>query len=343
MSKTVTVTTLEELLEYLNDNGVLEIVQRRQGSAYKPFWNVIIDTSKEKEQQELSKQAAKIIKNSTKFDERGLSMLSNVAKVQNINLILNGLNFCATGIAFAFLLNKLESESNKITRQLNQLQSMIKQTQDIQNETIFNMVLADHTDMLDCQRKQQPYFEAQMRNLVDKEYNALYLLISSFQKGISEDNNATILAIFSLLSMFTISLRTFDELYYFNNHEVLGKDAWHLSHDNWMKVYDTLTQQWFIEKLQDYGTFETPLSTTEVDVYYISLMDQVRDCREEITDNQALIIAIGDRDLFQQYKELSTKNVIDSIEAAYREAGKDMDEATVTSTVQSVIQQMYIA
>ena len=37
MSKTVTVTTLEELLEYLNDNGVLEIVQRRQGSAYKPF------------------------------------------------------------------------------------------------------------------------------------------------------------------------------------------------------------------------------------------------------------------------------------------------------------------
>ena len=145
------------------------------------------DQFQEKEQQELSKQAAKIIKNSTKFDERGLSMLSNVAKVQNINLILNGLNFCATGIAFAFLLNKLESESNKITRQLNQLQSMIKQTQDIQNETIFNMVLADHTDMLDCQRKQQPYSEAQMRNLVDKEYNALYLLISSFRKGISEE------------------------------------------------------------------------------------------------------------------------------------------------------------
>lgn len=342
MNKTVTITTLEELQKFLNDNGVLELAQRRKDKKFKAFQNVVIDTSKEKEQQ-LAQKALKRIGKGVNLDERGLNMLANVAKVQNINLILNGLNLCATGIGFAFLFKKLDSESDKITRQINQLQSIVKKTQDLHNEAMFNIVLAEHMDMLDCQRKQQPYSEAQMRKLVDMEHIVLCLLISSFQKGISEDNNATILAIFSLLAMFTVSLRTLDELYYFNNYEVLGENAWHISHDRWMEVYNTLTEQWFIEKLQDHGTFETSLSTAEVDAYYISLMDQVKDCRSEIRDNQTLIAAIGDRDLFQQYKELSTKEVVDTIEAAYKEAGKDMDEETVKSAFQSAMQQMSIA
>ena len=120
---------------------------------------------------------------------------------------------------------------------------------------------------------------------------------------------------------------------------MLGEDAWQLSHDRWMEVYDTLTSQWFIEKLQDYGTFETSLSTAEVDIYYISLLDQVKDCKCEISDNQALLVAIGDADLFRQYKEMSTKEVVDSIEAAYKEAGRDMDEETVRTAFQNAMQQ----
>ena len=75
-----------------------------------------------------------------------------------------------------------------------------------------------------------------MRELVDREYNVLMLLISSFQKDISGDRSALIFSIFSMLAMFTVSLRSFDELYYFNNRQALGeKDAWHLAHDKWMK------------------------------------------------------------------------------------------------------------
>lgn len=41
--------------------------------------------------------------------------------------------------------------------------------------------------------------------------------------------------------------------------------------------------------------------------------------------------------------ELSTKEVIDSIEAAYREAGSDMDELTVMSALQNAMQQVAVA
>ena len=342
MSDQVVIHSLEELQKYLNDNGVLEIAQRRKDSRFKSFPKVVIDTSSEKQGKELGRNVIQLLNKNTELSERNLKLLTSVSRVQNISLVLNGLNLCATGIGFGIIFAKLDKESNKLSRQINQLQSIVKQTQDLHNEAMFNIVLAEHMDMLDCQRRQRPYSEAQMRKLVDMEHIVLSLLISSFQKGISEDNNATILAIFSLLAMFTVSLRTFDELYYYNNHEVLGEDAWHLSHDRWMEVYDTLTSQWFIEKLQDYGTFETSLSTAEVDAYYISLLDQVKDCRCEIKDNQSLIIAMGDADLFRQYKELSTKEVVDSIEAACREAGRDMhmDESTVMSAFHNAMQQI---
>ena len=339
MSKEVIIRSLEDLQKFLNDKGVLEIAQRRKDKKFKPFQNVIIDTSSETQNRELAQKASRLTGINTKLSERNISLLTNVSRVQNISLLLNGLNLCATGVGFAIIFKKLDKESNKLSRQINRLQSIVKQSQDIHNEAMFNLVLADHMDMLDCQRRQHPYSEAQMRKLVDMEHIVLTLLIGSFQKDISEDNNATILAIFSLLAMFTVSLRTFDELYYFNNHGVLGEDAWHLSHDRWMEIFDTLSSQWFIEKLQDYGTFETSLSTAEVDAFYISLLDQVKDCRCEIKDNQSLIVAIGDVDLFRQYKELSTKEVVDSIEAAYREAGRDMDESTVMLAFQNAMKQ----
>ena len=332
------VWSLEQLKQFVNEKGYIEVVTRNERKSLKTYYNIILDTSSA-EEQELGQKAFKLLNKNNALSERNLSLLTNVSRVQNISLLLNGLNLCATGVGFGIIFAKLDKESNKLSRQINRLQSIVKQTHDIQNEAMFNIVLAEHMDMLDCQRRQRPYSEAQMRKLVDMEHIVLTLLISSFQKDISEDNSATILAIFSLLAMFTVSLRTFDELYYFNNHEVLGEDAWHLSHDRWMEVYDTLTSQWFIEKLQDYGTFETSLSTAEVDIYYISLLDQVKDCKCEISDNQSLLVAIGDADLFRQYKEMSTKEVVDSIEAAYKEAGRDMDEETVRTAFQNAMQQ----
>ncbi len=50
--------------------------------------------------------------------------------------------------------------------------------------------------------------------------------------------------------MLTVSLMYFDEVYYQNNHEVLGEgEIWHTAHEKWMSVYKTLSEDWVVEKL----------------------------------------------------------------------------------------------
>ena len=285
-----------------------------------------------------------MLNKNTLLNERNLNLLGNVAKLGKVGILLNGLNLCASLAGFAKMSEKLNAMSSEINQQLYQLQRTVKQMQDIHNESELENVVAEHTDMLDSQRKQQPYSEKEMRKLVDHEYVVLTRLIRSFQRDISGDVSALIFSIFSMLAMFTVSLRNFDELYYFNNRQKLGEEkAWHPGRNKWMSVYDTLSSEWFIEKLQDYGSFETKLSTQGVDIYYISLLDQVADLRGEIEDNQALILAIGDIDLFRQFKEMSAQEVADSIESAYKEAGSDMDEETVRAAYYNAMQQVDMA
>ena len=344
MSNAIVIETLEQMKSFLNEKGVMEIVIRNQKKKYKTFQKVLINNLPETQEKELAQKVIHSLNKNTLLNERNLNLLGNVAKLEKIGVLLNGLNLCATCAGFAIMYAKLDAMSSEINQQLYQLQKTVKQTQDVQNDYEFNKVLAEHTDMLDSQRKQQPYSEGKMRELVDREYNILMLLVNSFQKDISGNRSVLIFSIFSMLAMFTVSLRNFDELYYFNNRQALGeKDVWHLAHDKWMSVYDTLSSDWFIEKLQDYGTFETKLSTSGVDIYYISLLNQVADLRGEIEDNQSLIIAIGDIELFRQFKEMSAKEVADSIESAYREAGSDFDEVTVRTAYQNAMQQAAMA
>ena len=65
--------------------------------------------------------------------------------------------------------------------------------------------------------------------------------------------------------------------------------------------------------------------------------------REEIEDNQSLIIALGDIELFRQFKEMNTKEVVDFIESAYKEAGSDLDDDTVRIAYQNAMRQVAMA
>ena len=336
MSNTVDIETLEQLKAFLNEKGVMEIAIRSQNKRFKGFQKAMISNLPGTQEKELTQKVIQALNKNTLLNERNLKLLGDVAKVGKIGILLNGLNLCATCGGFEIMYKKLGEMSSEIK----QLEKIIKQTQDIQNDYEFNKVVGDHTDMLDCQRKQQPYSEEKMRELVDREYSVLKLLIDSFQKDTSENYSVLIFLIFSMLAMFTVSLRSFDELYYFNNRQALGeKDPWHMSHGKWTSVYGDLSKEWFVEKLQDYGMFKIGLSTQKVDVYYISLLDQLAELRGEIEDNQKLIIAIGDIELFRQFKKMSAKEVVDSIESAYREAGSDLDEETVRVAYQNAIKQ----
>ena len=343
MSDITVINALEQMKAFLNEKGVMEIALRNRDGKIRSIQKVMISSLSES-QQELTQNVIHILNKNTLLNERNLNLLGNVAKLEKIGLLFNGLNLCASCAGFAVMFAKLDAMSSEINQKLNQLQKTVTQTQDIRNDYEFNKVLAEHTDMLDSERRQQPYSEEKMRKLVDREYNVLMLLISSLQKNVSGDEKSLIFSIFSMLSMFTVSLRTFDELYYFNNRQALGeKEAWHLAHDKWMSVYDTFSSAWFIEKLQDYGMFEANLSTLNVDIYYISLLDQAADLRREIEDNQILIMAMGDMEHFRQYKEMTSWEVADTIESAFREAGGDLDEETVRTAYHETMQLAAIA
>jgi hypothetical protein len=61
-----------------------------------------------------------------------------------------------------------------------------------------------------------------------------------------------------------------------------------------MGAYSRLREKWFVELLQDYGSFETNLNTLGVDVYCTAILDQISESKQKVEDNQMLIIAIGD-------------------------------------------------
>ena len=343
MTKIKKIKELADLFPYQNKDRVIEIVERGQNKRIKTFQKVMISDLQKTQEKELAQKVIHALNENTLLNERHLELLGNVANMQQIGILLNGLNLCATCAGFAIMYAKLDQMSAEINQQIQQLQNTVKHMHDIKVDFEFNKVLSEHMDMLDSQRKQQPYSEGKMRELVDNEYNVLMLLISSFQKDVSGDHSALIFSIFSMLAMFTVSLRSFDELYYFNNRQALGEEAaWHMAHDKWMSIYDILSSERFVEKIQDYGTFETNLSSLEVDIYYKSLLEQVVDMRDEIEDNQALIVAVGDAELFKQYKDMSAQQVVDSIEAAYRESGSDFNEKTVKTAYENAMRQMAI-
>lgn len=340
MSDPLPISVVEQLRQFQNEKGVIEIAIRGKNKRFKAFQKIMIQNLPETQEKELAQKVIRTISKNNQLNERTLSLMTGVARLEGIGLLLNGLNLCATCGGFAIMYSKLDKMSIEINQQLSQLQRTVKQTQDIQNNYEFNQVLAEHTDMLDSQKRQHPYTEEKMRALVDREHSILLLLIDTIQKDVSSDRGALIFTIFTMLAMFTESLRSFDEIYYFNNRQVLGdNNVWHLSHNRWMEIYDTMSSKWFVEKLQDYASFDTKLSTPEVDIYYISLLDQVADMREEIEDNQALIIAAGDIELFRAFKELTTKEIIESIEDTFKEAGIDMDQETVMAAYQNAMQQ----
>ena len=344
MSKEIIANTLEQLKPYLNDKGVLEIVQRGKNKKFKNFVKVALNELPQTEEKSLVENAVNVLNKNLRLNERNLQLLANVAKSQKIGLLFNGLNLCATCVGFAIMYAKLDSMSAEINQQIAKVEKAVKKVQDVQAGYEFNKILSDHTDMLDCRKKQQPYSEEKMRQLVDGEYNVLIMLISAFQLDVSADQKTTIFSIFSLLSMLTVSLMYFDEIYYQNNHEVLGDgEVWHTAHEKWMGVYKTLSDDWFVEKLQDYGMFETDLNTLGIDVFYKGLLEQVKEERENVEDNQALILALEDIDLLHVLQENSDREVRETIRSAFEDAGAEADMSVVNGAFDNAMKLAAIA
>lgn len=322
MAEVISVKTLDELRRFLNDKGVLEIALRGKNKKFKTFQKIALDQLQQNEVSEKVQQAIEILNKNNHIAEKSLKVLNSVSKLSKLNLVLSGVNLCATCVGFAIMYAKLD----KMSAQIAEVVAVYKQGQAIQTTFELNKILSEHSNMLDCRKKQSYYTEDQMRELVDGEYNVLTLLIDSFLAEITSNREDLLFSILSLAQMFSISLRYFDEIYYYENKDAIGDgDRWHISHDKWLAVFDRLVSTEFISDIQDYGIFEMGLTTVEDDCFYINYCDQIKSLKQDVEDNQNLIVSIDDKDLFTVVMRRTNEEAQAEIEAALAEVGAPLD------------------
>ena len=334
------INNLDQLKQFLNKDGILEIAMRGKNKKFSAFQKLVINNAPETEAKELLNKAIVAINKNNTLTEKSLAMMKNVTKLQQLNLIFGALNLCATCVGFAIMFKKLD----KMSGQINQVIGTVKQGQDINANYEFHKVLSEHANMLDARKTQKYYTEEQMRQLVDDEYNVLNMLIEGFMKDHTDDRENLIVSIYSMASMLTVSLRYFDELYYLNNKEAIGYgDVWHSSHDNWTGVFKKLTSDEFVEKIQDHGVFDLGLSMFEADVYYLNLYDQVKEMEETVADNQQLVMELESAEMMSAFEAYVNQDVAREIQNAFEQTEGAMDNEEVVSVYQNAMKQMALA
>ncbi len=340
MDTVIMINSLEELAKFLNEKGVIEIVMRHKNQKFKTFHQIALNNIQQSEAKEKMEQITSVLNKNNAFIENKLDKLLNIAKLQPLSLMLNGLNLCSTIAGFTIIYLKLE----KMSGQINQLMHVVIQGHEIQADYEFKKVISEHSNMLDCRKTQRFYTEEQMRKLVDDEYNVLGMLIDVFMKDLSTDPEELIFSIYSLASMLAVSLRYFDELYYFNNKErIKNGQLWHSSHENWMVVFDRLLDLDFIKKIQDNGFFNLKLSTVENDIYYISLADQIKNLIEDIYDNQTLIEKLDSKESLWNVFACINNEVSEQINSAFKNTPGALEQEELVKAYQDTMRQMALA
>ncbi len=347
MNSAMVIDTLEKLRPFLDENGVFEVAVRDRNKRFAQIVKLTLGDA-QSEQKELAQEAlrglqeaARGIQLDLKSVNAGINALSGLGYA---NLLLNATNLCATCAGFVIIYDEVKQMGAQVNQRIAQLDETVRKSFDIERKFRFDEVLAEHNDMLDSRRRRQPYSEREMRSLVDSEHRMAVLLANTLEADVSNDQGSLIALLFTLMGMLTASLRIFDELYYHSNPQAQEQpNPWHTSHDNWMGVYDAMSSPWFVERLQDYGVLELGLRTRDADALYADLLDQVAGARQQVVDNQALLVAFKTKEDWDKYQELTKKDVVDSIRNAYRAAGAGMDEREVEVACEEALQKAELA
>lgn len=335
------INSIEQLMQFLNDKGVLEIAQRRKDQKFKEFQNVIIDPSLlNRAQEQIQNEIKKALNINNDLIKSSLSKINAVTCLSSVGIILEAVNLCATCAGFIIMFEKLKKISGKVDALVN----TVKSSNQIQTNFELNKILSEHANMLDSRKTKNDYSEEKMRILVDDEFNVLKMLIDTFLLETTNERNNLVLSIYSLASMLTVSIMYFDELYYYNNKDRISNgEYWHSSHNRWMSELDRLSSAKFISKIQDFGFLELNLSTFENDEYYICLLNQARDFIQEINDNQSLIQAFDSDMDFKNYNEITNQTLKEEINEAFKEANVHFENNEIADILNDAFKKVGIS
>ena len=312
------INSIEQLMQFLNDKGVLEIAQRRKDQKFKEFQNVIIDPSLlNRAQEQIQNEIKKALNINNDLIKSSLSKINAVTCLSSVGIILEAVNLCATCAGFIIMFEKLKKISGKVDALVN----TVKSSNQIQTNFELNKILSEHANMLDSRKTKNDYSEEKMRILVDDEFNVLKMLIDTFLLETTNERNNLVLSIYSLASMLTVSIMYFDELYYYNNKDRISNgEYWHSSHNRWMSELDRLSSAEFISKIQDFGDFI-----------------------QEINDNQSLIQAFDSDMNFKNYNEITNQTLKEEINEAFKEANVHFENNEIADILNDAFKKVGIS
>ena len=340
MAGVMTINNIEQLRQFMNKKGIIEIVVRDKKKKFDAFYKVSLNNLQKEESKGLLEKAMNTVNKNNALLNKNLNKLRNITKLSNLNLLTSGINLCATCAGFIIIQKSL----NQMKDQIDQVIGVIKATNKVNANYELNKVVSDHSDMLDSRKKQRNYSEEKMRKLVDDEYNVLDMLIKGFLNDHTADKDNLIISIYSMASMMTVSLRYFDEVYYLNNKETIGDgEVWHSSHKKWVDALNLLLSDEFVEKIQDHGIFDLRLSTIETDIYYKNLCDQVRDMKESIEDNQFIVKESDSSEQINEFETELNHEVKKTIHEAFEQTSGVLDNAEVKEAYNNTLKQMGLA
>lgn len=338
------ISCLKDFIPFEGENKIIEILIRDKNKRIKKFQKVVLNDFEQTKGKELIKEAIQKLDKSIGIQNKNLQLTRKLIQNQNLSFLLNSINLCATCVGFMIINEKLNQMNTEILKQFEHLGESLKREYDVNIKSEILKVKSDYNDMLDCRKKGKPYDESKMRNLVDMEYNTMTKIIDMMQNDLISDKRNLMEMLINLLSMFTISIKYFDRLYYFNNHESLkAEDRWHISHEQWMHIYDQLTSKWFVEMLQDYAVFETDLSLYYADLYYIEILDSILEQKQGIRDNQELISYIDDEKTLNILLDEHDKEVKNTIKESFDEVFEGVNDNEINQLYDNVLSQIEFA
>lgn len=230
----------------------------------------------------------KAFQDSIDFVKNGVGALSSLSF---LNVALS-----AAGIAVNLKeFHDIKAQLAVMQQSLEEVKSMLsdlKEVEEVKEITLYGKVLGNYSGLLEKVRLGEKITREELRIIVqdtDLLVNELYTLL---MKGLLEDKESLLSCIFNLLPVYTDLLVRYDTVY----REQPNASGWDLDHDKWMKVFQDLSSEAFLNKFNVYSFIDCRCSHREATSAVRSLQYILAKDMEQVNDNQALLALLGSKE-----------------------------------------------
>lgn len=275
-----------ELAKEAKSKGYIEVAQRQVKARFKKFFKLPFEFTN-------SEDLAK--------DPMNALLKNGIQAVGSLNIAFQALNVVATIASTAIICNKLDRIRDQINELQNNIEDIKAKVEDLKGFNFETQIALPCREMLTEYKlisnkleKRAPINEDALVNLIRKLNNYIITLFNLRDKC---DLNLILDMIFSLLPIYTNCIMHYYERFYDMDQEK------HPLHDDWMHIYDMLSNYAFIDQIQDYMFIEKHQTNKTVNEYLSCLR---------------LIVAKSKQDINQLLEDLKACEGVDGYRDAVR-------------------------